>query len=157
MLKLSQPITSINGFKIGDKVRLKDGDGRPHFIKSFSIDGIKEFFFVVQFVDGTEAMFDNISPLPSNLDEAARYYEEHRGPAADSDNEECRKAFKAGAEWMAGQGETGRKTIGKIDDGINQIPTYCNGFEITELDVPFLNSKECGYGDEVIVQIRKKQ
>lgn len=27
MLKLSQPITSINGFKIGDKVRLKDGDG----------------------------------------------------------------------------------------------------------------------------------
>lgn len=25
----------IHGFKIGDKVRLKDGDGRPHIIKEF--------------------------------------------------------------------------------------------------------------------------
>ena len=123
MLKLSQPITSINGFKIGDKVRLKDGDGRPHFIKSFSIDGIKEFFFVVQFVDGTEAMLDNISPLPSNLDEAARYYEEHRGPAADSDNEECRKAFKAGAEWMAGRGWKGEQCIGLYDAEYDQVMT----------------------------------
>ena len=72
MLKLSHPITSINGFKIGDKVRLKDGDGRPHIIKSFSIDGMKEFFFEVQFEDGTETMLDNIAPLPSNLDEDAK-------------------------------------------------------------------------------------
>lgn len=42
--------------------------------------------------------------LPSNLDKAARYYEEHRGQALDSDNKECRRAFKAGAEWMARQG-----------------------------------------------------
>ena len=65
MLQLSHPITSINGFKIGDRVRLKDGDGRPHIIKSFSIDGMKEFFFEVQFEDGTETMLDNIAPLTS--------------------------------------------------------------------------------------------
>ena len=82
MLKLSQPITSINGFKIGDRVRLKDGDGRPHIIKSFSIDGMKEFFFEVQFEDGTEIMLDNIAPLtsepflPSNLNEAAEIAKE---------------------------------------------------------------------------------
>ena len=68
MLKLSHPITSINGFKIGDKVRLIDGDGRSHIIKYFSIDGIKEFFFKVQFEDGTEAMLDNIALLSFNLD-----------------------------------------------------------------------------------------
>ena len=112
MLKLSQPITSINGFKIGDKVRLKDGDGRPHIIKSFSIDGIKEFFFVVQFVDGTEAMFDNISPLPSNLDEAADKYSENILANNEDLQDAIEDAFKAGAEWMAGQEW--------IDDGIKE-------------------------------------
>ena len=53
--------TIIGGFRIGDKVRLKDGDGRPHIIKSFGIDGLKEYFIVVQFEDGTRAMLDNIS------------------------------------------------------------------------------------------------
>jgi len=94
--------------------------------------------------------------LPSSLDEAAEAY---RRKVYCGDSEMCqfiREVFKAGAEWMAGQGVTVKKKIGKIDDGVNQIPTYCNGFEITELDVSFLNSKECGYGDEVIVQIRKK-
>ena len=109
---------------------------------------------MVQFVDGTEAMLDNISPLPSNLDEAA--IQAHIR-LEDGEGLSFLNIFKAGAEWMAGQGVTVKKKIGKIDDGVNQIPTYCNGFEITELDVPFLNSKECGYGNEVIVQIRKKQ
>lgn len=107
MLKLSQPITSINGFKIGDKVRLKDGDGRPHVIKSFSIDGIKEFFFEVQFEDGTEAMLDNIAPLPSNLDEAAEKTSQsaYSEPTADGFAKRSffKRGFKAGAEWLAEQ------------------------------------------------------
>ena len=61
MLKINHPITSINGFAIGDKVRLKDGDGRPHTIKSFGIDGLKEYFIVVQFEDGARTMLDNVS------------------------------------------------------------------------------------------------
>lgn len=104
MLKLSQPITSINGFKIGDKVRLKDGDGRPHIIKSFSIDGMKEFFFEVQFEDGTETMFDNIAPLPSNLDDAADAYSENILANGEDMFDAIADGFRAGAEWMAGQG-----------------------------------------------------
>ena len=144
MLKLSQPITSINGFKIGDIVRLKDGDGRPHFIKSFSIDGIKEFFFVVQFVDGTEAMLNNISPLPSNLDEAAeKNFEtmkvlEHENIFEETHN----RIFKAGAEWMAGQGET-------IDGEITT--TSGKGWEVIRIP-----KKLYPLGTKVIVQIRKK-
>lgn len=56
MLILSQQITAINGFRIGDKVRLLDGDGREHIIKSFSIEGLNEFFFEVQFEDGSWTM-----------------------------------------------------------------------------------------------------
>lgn len=57
--------------------------------------------------------------LPDNLDEAARYYEEHRGPSLDSDNEECRKAFKAGAEWMK------RKMMeGAVEGEVCILPGY---------------------------------
>ena len=95
--------------------------------------------------------------LPSDIDEAAwEYFVKTYGIDNIAISEDIKRAVKFGAEWLAGQGVTVKKKIGKIDDGINQIPTYCNGFEITELDVSFLNSKECGYGDEVIVQIRKK-
>lgn len=111
MLKLSQPITSINGFKIGDKVRLKDGDGRPHIIKSFSIDGMKEFFFEVQFEDGTEAMLDNIAPLPSNLDEAAKEYNRNYIPFDQCDSRDIMRAFKAGAEWMSLQSTRARLAV----------------------------------------------
>ena len=142
MLKLSQPITSINGFKIGDKVRLKDGDGRPHIIKSFSIDGMKEFFFEVKFEDGTEAILDNISPLPSNLDEAAEEY--------CSDNTTlgatCRACFRDGAEWMAGQGITKEAVIGMATE---EISINVSQETLNELDL-------CP-GDKVVVQIRKKQ
>ena len=140
MLKLSQPITSINGFKIGDKVRLKDGDGRPHFIKSFSIDGIKEFFFVVQFVDGTEAMLDNISPLPSNLDDAAEKIASDIAPThPDIDWDECfekiKDGIKAGAEWMAGQFQ---KIEGKLVDWYETNGVdYCCGISTDEaFEVP---------------------
>ena len=81
--------------------------------------------------------------LPSNIDEAARYYEEHCGPATDSDNEECRKAFKAGAAWMAGQGE--------VFDGFISIKGKRS---LIVIEGSSQNSK---YGDNIIVQIRKKQ
>lgn len=76
MLRLSQPITAINGFRIGDTVRLKDGDGRPHIIKAFVLDGLKEFFFIVQFEDGTETMLRNISFLKPKESEDEKIREE---------------------------------------------------------------------------------
>ena len=156
MLKLSHPITSINGFKIGDKVRLKDGDGRPHIIKSFSIDGMREFFFEVQFEDGTETMLNNIAPLTSNLDEAAGIIVAQLVPTLGQKNEDgsyvkgTRDYFsrdeliglvKAGAEWMAGRGETVEGYIA----GVNNIAAI--------LAIP---RKEHNKGDKVVVQIRKK-
>lgn len=42
---------------------------------------------------------------PEDLDEVADMYEKTRGFDAVSDNEECRRAFKAGAEWAFGQFE----------------------------------------------------
>ena len=154
MLKLIQPIVAINGFEIGDKVRLKDGDGRPHIIKSFSIDGLKEFFFVVQFVDGTEAMLDNISPLPSNLDEAAQKVEDYYDVGEEHGYLYCHRgdikdAFKAGAEWMAGQGYTIEETV--------YFERLCDENRIM-VDLGWGEPERGGFnpGDKVIVQIRKK-
>lgn len=148
MLKLSHPITSINGFKIGDKVRLKDGDGRPHIIQSFSIDGIKEFFFEVQFEDGTETMLNNIAPLPSSLDEAAekateKYVYNEGGPFPHTTGVSFLNGFKAGAEWMAGQEKT--------------VKGYVSIRGKRSLIVVLDRLEKFKFGDEVIVQIRKKQ
>ena len=102
MIETKQPITSINGFSIGDKVRLLDGDGREHIIKSFSIEGLNEFFFEVQFEDGSWAILDNIELLPSNLDEAAEEQARSFGyQKEDYEYKELIETFKAGAKWVA--------------------------------------------------------
>lgn len=98
--------------------------------------------------------------LPSNLDDAAlkaypkmsRLSEPHGVIPADNKtyylgdaNEENRAAFKAGAEWMAEQGETQEHfVIGHTEAsrGIPVIVSFPENFEI---------------GDNVIVQIRKKE
>lgn len=148
MLKLSQPIVAINGFKIGDKVRLKDGDGRPHIIKSFSIDGLKEFFFEVEFKDGTNTMLDNICLLPSNIDEAAEYFGKRQGlelyPFA-------KKFFKAGAEWLARQGET-KRGIATKDLFIKFADDTYIDLDPTMKLTPAFSLKEA---EEVVVQVRK--
>lgn len=169
MLKLSQPITSINGFKIGDIVRLKDGDGRPHIIKSFSIDGMKEFFFEVQFEDGTETMLNNIAPLPSNLDEAAKKVRSRVKeifdslPKYDIDEERHNRVefslnaleafallfYQAGAEWMAGQGSSREVEVKEDAGGYPYIPSI----ELYDYDKDEPLFKP---GDKVVVQIRKK-
>lgn len=154
MLKLSHPITSINGFKIGDKVRLKDGDGSSHIIKSFSIDGMKEFFFEVQFEDGAETMLDNIAPLPSDLDEAANEEADeliaHMKIDGDMIYLPTAKALmialaRFGAEWMAGQGVKTTATVGYYNQtGLSVL---------TELSIKKLGFKE---GDELEIILRKK-
>lgn len=81
--------------------------------------------------------------LPSNLDEAANdgwaLYEYRESPKGLYSN--CYiDGFKAGAEWMAGQGYT-KEGIARPDD--------------CEVWVNF-TSTDIKDGDEVIVQIRKK-
>lgn len=93
--------------------------------------------------------------LLSNLDEAAECYSninenyacwiEGGLTAEDADDQELiKKAFKAGAVWMAGQGETQEHfIIGSI------AGTPCGPAVVCY-------TEEFADGDEVIVQIRKK-
>ena len=50
-----KPILEVFGFKVGDAVRLKDGDGRKHIIKSFEeVEGIHGHnFYQVEFEDNS--------------------------------------------------------------------------------------------------------
>lgn len=95
--------------------------------------------------------------LPSNLDEAAEeYYDEmwdKLGGKAMVVNYEhdiwypssvIETVFKAGAEWMAGQGETIDGEV--VKDINNNLAITAKGF----------SGKEAVFGDKVIVQIRKK-
>ena len=94
--------------------------------------------------------------LPSNLDEAANKYgfketsERLREGGITRKNEgmfrwQIEKAFKAGAEWMAGQGVTKEAVIGTATEEIS-----INVSEQT------LNELDLCPGDKVVVQIRKK-
>lgn len=95
--------------------------------------------------------------LPSDLDEAAEEYA-YRGipdimkstfkPLAD----EVAKYFKAGAEWMAGQGETVEGVFKAGDPGYPDIRMG------EQYSIEHILSKPSGIepGDEVVVQIRKK-
>jgi len=46
------------GFKVGDRVRLKDGDGREHVIKEFElVHGLRSDFYFVHFHDNAATGF----------------------------------------------------------------------------------------------------
>ena len=93
--------------------------------------------------------------LPSNLDEAAINYaydgepEKYGIEFAESNGNNLRgdkaDAFKAGAEWMAGQGVVKEAVIGMATEEIS-----INVSEQT------LNELDLCPGDKVVVQIRKK-
>lgn len=53
--KEQKPILEVFGFKVGDAVRLKDGDGRKHIIKSFEeVEGVHgPNFYHVEFEDNS--------------------------------------------------------------------------------------------------------
>jgi len=85
--------------------------------------------------------------LPSNLDEAAEENFETM-EVLEHENifeETHRKIFKAGAEWMAGQGVTKEAVIGMSTE---EITINVSQQTLNELDL-------CP-GDNVVVQIRKK-
>lgn len=95
--------------------------------------------------------------LPSNLEEAADNYVGHPREIDESLSVYCeRKAFKAGAEWMASQGAY-------FEDVIEMC--YCNkkpmglsgdNISITNEIQTLMQSHGIGDGDKVIIQIRKK-
>ena len=107
-----------------------------------------------------------VASLPSNLDEAAEKYATY-----DSSNlfpglngtplgEESRwkqtliKTFKAGAEWMAGQGETKRGVATQSHYFIQFADGTYIDLDPTMRLIPAFKIKDA---EEIYVQIRKKQ
>ena len=84
--------------------------------------------------------------LPSNLDEAAKEYMRNYIPFDQCDSRDIIRTFKAGAEWMAGQGVTIEAVIGMATEEIS--------INVSQQTLDELNL--CP-GDKVVVQIRKKQ
>ena len=101
-----------------------------------------------------------MSSLPSDLDEAAELF--NREDAArmwdyedKTEGEIVEAAFKAGAEWMAGQYKTLGETEIYLEDDGGEAPYTQEWLDLatTEFAVP----EGFKPGDKVIVQIRKKQ
>lgn len=114
---------------------------------------------------------DEFQPsLPSNLDEAAEKYANNNYLAPDfmlenlmgeydSEIDEYKfctaEAFKAGAEWMAGRGVSFKVNVEEVPQGHWYAGLHLGGCaEEEENALKSINAKD---GEEVIVQIRKKQ
>ena len=81
--KEQKPILEVFGFKVGDAVRLKDGDGRKHIIKSFEeVKGLHEpNFYHVEFEDNSAR--DGIYPgkqYPNGYYTQMEKFEEEQNP-----------------------------------------------------------------------------
>lgn len=85
-------------------------------------------------------------PFPSYLDEAVFAYEDSSEypPANQEEEKMVYDAFKAGAEWMVGQGEIVLGNITRVADRLD-VETLEYLPEESEFEI----------GDKVIVQIRK--
>lgn len=127
---------------------------KEELIQAISDDKMMPFIQPEQLAGIVDFVIKNNKPsLPSNLDEAARKYghEEPILPEGYNDGDIplyerwTADAFKAGAEWMAGQGETQEHfVIGSIAGSPCGPAVVCY-------------TEEFVIGDEVIVQMRKKK
>ena len=89
--KEKKPILEVFGFKVGDAVRLKDGDGRKHIIKSFEeVEGVHgPNFYHVEFEDNSAR--DSIYPgeeYPNGYYTQMEKFEEEQKPAEWSEKDE---------------------------------------------------------------------
>lgn len=116
---------------------------QEEIIQAISDDKMMPFIQPEQLAVIVDFVIKNYRPsLPSNLDEAAFNYAElckYEG----ADKLLCAEHFKAGAEWMAGQGETIFDTVDIDGQGQRWIT-----------DNLLQGDYDCG--EEVILQIRKK-
>ena len=89
--KEQKPILEVFGFKVGDAVRLKDGDGRKHIIKSFEeVEGLHgPNFYQVEFEDNSAR--DGIYPgeeYPNGYYTQMEKFDEEQKPAEWSEEDE---------------------------------------------------------------------
>ena len=123
---------------------------REEILEAITDDKTMPFIQPDQLASIVDFVIKNSKPsLPSNLDEAAeKNFEtmevlEHENIFEETHN----KIFKAGAEWMAGQGLTLEGRVCK-DDYAEEAPFYYVETENSD-DLPIV-------GEKVVVQIRKK-
>ena len=128
---------------------------REEIIWAISNDKMMPFIQPEQLAQIVDFVIKNYKhSLPSDLDEAAEDYaynnwednDYHTGASEGLPFDaigHTKKCFKAGAEWMAGQGE--------VFDGFISIKGKRS---LIVIEGSSQNSK---YGDNIIVQIRKKQ
>lgn len=127
--------------------------------------GMMEAFQIIRSI--IDSLQEEQPSLPSNLDEAAEKYA-IRGFSSNADPYEetiayqaDKDAFKAGAEWMAGQGvmDSIEGTVcGRVYDHINIRYTDDVGITLKPRNISHIPVDVNKYkiGDKVIVQIRKK-
>ena len=128
---------------------------KEELIQAISDDKMMPFIQPEQLAGIVDFVIKNYKPsLPSKLDEAAidaAQLDMQDRQIMEATNEErlrysriFRRGFKAGAEWMAGQGETQEHfVIGSIAGSPCGPAIVCY-------------TEEFAIGDEVIIQIRKK-
>ena len=93
-----KPILEVFGFKVGDKVRLKDGDGRTHIIKKFEkIEGVHgPDFYQVEFEDNSAR--DGIYPgeeYPNGYYTQMEKIKEEQKPVQSDDEREYVRVLKS--------------------------------------------------------------
>ena len=128
-------IKLVNNYRDGAKAALNPIDGDADYYKGK--------------IDACENIQELIAPLqqeqpslPSDLDEAAEEYSRKKAVKYYGNTF---YAFKAGAEWMAGQGETHETEIVSRINARGLLPA-----------VTCLVDNSYKEGDKVVVQIRKK-
>ena len=97
----------------------------------------------------------SLPPLPSNLDEAAEGYVQTLCDRADDNlriDTTLQSAFKAGAEWMARQGET-KRGVATQDHFIQFADDTYIDLDPTMKLIPAFKLKDA---EKIVVQIRKK-
>lgn len=123
----------------------KDGKCLITTLVSGDFETIKEFGIKL-FKAGATWRDQQIPKLPNNLDETANEFA----------NQDCvtfisrKKGFKAGAEWMAEQGET-IEFVAQYEFGVSDTSTSTKRCTLT-----FPLPANIVEGDKVIVQIRRK-
>ena len=126
---------------------------KEEIIQAISDDETMPFIQPEQLAQIVAFVINNYQPsLPSDIDEAElKYVESMDNPPANQEEERIiYQTFKAGAEWMAGQGWSRELEVEEDAGGYPYIDKHIELYDY-DTDTPLAKK-----GDKVVVHIRKK-
>jgi len=111
--KEQKPILEVFGFKVGDAVRLKDGDRRKHIIKSFEeVEGLHgPNFYHVEFEDNSardsicpgeeypNGYYTQMEKFEEEQEPKVEVYEVGKGTTICGQDYKCKKDYRSGVCW----------------------------------------------------------